>query len=126
MSAYVTPRHRIYFDYEACPNANDCRKCVDACKKYGGNCIGFVAKDVPKSTGPEAPKGLWDIPHRAFGWFMVRCDACGKCVEVCPKNAITLVKAAPPVPRAVVHQAPDIIMCATLKDGTQVTPDYDG
>jgi len=51
MSGYVTPRHRIYFDYEACPNANECRKCVDACKKYGGNCIGFVAKEIRNQRG---------------------------------------------------------------------------
>ena len=126
MSGYVTPRHRIYFDYELCPVANGCLKCVDACIANGSNCIAYVAKEIPESTGPHAPKDMWDIPHRVYAYHLIRCDACGKCVEVCPKHAIKLVKAERPIPRAVVHQAADEILCATLKDGTKTTPEYEG
>ncbi|WP_258361136.1 4Fe-4S dicluster domain-containing protein [Moorella sulfitireducens] len=117
MSTYVTPRHRVYFDHAACGNAIECLKCVHVCRDHGANCIGFVNEKTPP-VGENAPKRLEDIKHIVFGVRMYRCDGCGKCVEVCPRNAVRLEKVDVPVPRAVVYQPPFEIRCSIFKDGS--------
>ena len=115
-----TPKYTLKFDQEACGNAVLCLKCVHACRDHGVNCICFVNKATPP-VGEGAPKDLKDIDHKVGAPFAIFCDGCGKCVEVCPKNAITLVKPEFRDPATRVSFG-DLVYCHTLRDGTKVYP----
>jgi NAD-dependent dihydropyrimidine dehydrogenase PreA subunit len=116
---HYTPRHRLIVDEEACGNAVECLKCVHVCRDHGQNVIGFVNKETP-DLEEFVPRKLEEIDHRVMGCFMINCDGCAKCVDVCPKGALSLERAEVPVPRAVINKEPAIIMCSVLKDGTRI------
>lgn len=119
MSDYVTPRYKINVDEDVCGNAVLCLKCVKTCLDAGHNCMGFVNKDVPE-TGENAPKKLEDIDHRVFAAFLTNCNGCGKCVDICPKNALSIIVPEPQLPRIIIPTEPSIIACYTLADGTVI------
>ncbi|MEI6610157.1 MAG: 4Fe-4S binding protein [Deltaproteobacteria bacterium] len=113
---YITPRYRISIDDDACGNAVLCQKCVHTCLEHGANCLGFVNKDSPSLD--NLPKRLEDIDHRILATFMFNCDGCNKCVEVCPKGALSLIVPEQQIPRAVIQQDGAVVLCSTQADGT--------
>lgn len=121
MSGYVTPRYRIIVDEDACGNATLCLKCVKTCLDEGHSCLGFVNKKVP-ATGELVPKRHEDIEHKVFSAFMINCNGCSKCVNICPNKALTLKAPEPQIPRVVVPSQPGTVMCYALADGTKVQP----
>ncbi len=120
MLGQKTPRFRVYVDEDACGNAALCRKCVKACLDHGPNCLSFGNKQTPP-VGELAPKTLNEIDHKVLANFMVMCDGCGQCVQVCPNGAMTLVRPEMREPAERVSFG-DIIYCHTLKGGEKVYP----
>lgn len=121
MSNYVTPRYRIIINEDACGNAVLCLKCVKTCLDEGHNCLGYVNKKAP-ATGELAPKKIENIEHKIISAFMINCNGCGKCVNVCPNNALSIKAPKPQIPRVVVPKQAGTVMCYTLADGTKVQP----
>lgn len=115
---YTTPRYALKYDKEKCGNAYECLKCVEASVKVGCFAIGWCQSKTPE---PPYPQSYEEIDHMIITCGMAVCNGCGKCIEACPKDALTLVKPEPRVPAAKVQRS-DIIFCYTLKDGTKVTP----
>lgn len=113
---YTTPRHKILYDKEKCGNAYLCLKCVEASNDNGCLCIGWMNTETPQAGVPQR----WeDIDWKIITAFMPNCDACGKCVKACPKDALKLELAPPRTPAARVQRS-DIVFCYTLKDGTKI------
>lgn len=120
MTKQWTPRYTIKIDQDACGNAVECLKCVKTCLDHGSNVLGFMNKETPDLS--ESIPGSWrDIDYCIISSFMINCDGCGKCVSVCPREAITLTAPPSQEPRAKVSIEDNIIMCAVLKDGTNIT-----
>lgn len=118
--SYSVPRPVIDYDAEACGNAVLCLKCVKACLDTGHNLIGFMNTDDPP-VGENAPKRLEDIHHMIIFSGMINCPGCGKCIDACPKKALTLVMPEPREHAAKVQRS-DIVFCVTNKDGSVTIP----
>lgn len=122
MSEYITPRYRIGIDEEACGNALECLKCVRICLDHGANCLGYLNKEVP-DLEKFVPHRLEDIEHKILASFMINCDGCRQCIDICPKNALSLIEPEPQIPRAIIHRDGSIVLCGTLADGTEIIPE---
>jgi len=115
---YTTPRNKIIYDKEKCGNAYDCNKCVETTSnEVGCNCLAWMNSATPD---PATQKTYEDIDWSIISSFTPDCFGCGKCVEVCPKDALALEKAPPREPAAKIQRS-DIVFCYTLKDGTKIT-----
>lgn len=117
---YNTPRPVIYCDAEVCGNAILCLKCVKACLDTGYNLIGFMNTDPPP-VGEKAPEKLEDIQHMIVFSGMINCPACKKCIEACPKNALTLQMPEACLPAGKVQRS-DTVFCVTNRDGSVTIP----
>jgi ferredoxin len=117
---HITPRPVVTVDEAACGNAILCLKCVKACLDVGFNCIGFM-NTAPPLMGENAPQRLEDIRHRIIFSGMGNCNGCGKCIEMCPKGALTLQMPEPQVPTTKIQHT-DTVFCGTLRNGTKVFP----
>ena len=120
MAGHITPRYKIKIDEQACGNAIECLKCVHECRDHGSNVLGFVNKKSPDVNNP--PSRLEDIDHKVIASFTINCDGCGKCVRICPKEAISLIAPDHQVPRAIIDRDAYVVLCGTLADGTKVRP----
>lgn len=121
MSNYVTPRYRISIDEDKCGNAKLCLKCVKTCFEYGPNCLAYTNKEIPE---PDIymPKSIDDIDYKVFASYLIGCDGCGKCKQVCPKECIEIITPEPQIPRALITKESSVVLCATLADGTEIFP----
>jgi len=72
---------KVKIDYNKCSDPLSCKACIRACP-YGVLCIAPI-KD-PKDPGKK-PVGYKIVPL-----YEPLCNSCGKCVEVCPQNAINV------------------------------------
>ena len=87
---------------------------------YTGD-LGYINKETPP-VGQNAPKTLEEIDHKIISAFMFNCDGCGECVNVCPKNALTLITPEPAAPRARYSRDGTIVICGTLANGKKKFP----
>ena len=118
---FKTPRYKIAVDEAACGNAIECLKCVHKCLELGRNTLGYINKETPP-VGQNAPKTLEEIDHKIISAFMFNCDGCGECVNICPKNALTLITPEPAMPRARYSRDGTIVICGTLANGQKKFP----
>lgn len=71
-------------DYTKCTTPFDCKRCLQICPQ--GVFWVLPIKNVKfRETDAKEP-GAWKL----FVHYRALCTNCGKCVEVCPVNAITI------------------------------------
>ncbi|MFH1485458.1 MAG: 4Fe-4S dicluster domain-containing protein [Chloroflexota bacterium] len=78
------PAPKIAIDLTKCTTPFDCKKCLQACPQA----VFWVlpVKNVKfKETDAKEP-GAWKLTVQ----YRAMCTACGKCVEVCPVDAIAI------------------------------------
>ncbi|TFG04082.1 MAG: hypothetical protein EU539_11575 [Promethearchaeota archaeon] len=71
---------KIKIDYSSCTQPEECRKCLNICEPAVFNLV-FLDKEY------HDPK-IW----RVIPVFTQLCTACNSCIEICPSNAITLIR----------------------------------
>ncbi len=78
------PAPKINIDYTKCTMPFDCKKCLQACSA-GVFWVVPVKMERFKETDAKEP-GAWKV----FARYRALCTACGKCLEVCPVEAIDI------------------------------------
>ena len=80
------PAPKITIDDTKCTTPFDCKKCLQVCPQ--GVFWVLPAKVVKfRETDAKEP-GAWKLTVQ----YRAMCPNCGKCVEVCPVDAITITE----------------------------------
>lgn len=74
----------INVDHSKCTTPFDCKLCLQKCPQAVFEVIPIKMTKF-KETDPKEPGS-----YRLMTTYRRKCTACGKCVEICPNDAITI------------------------------------
>ena len=79
---------KISIDYTKCTTPFDCKKCLQICPQ--GVFWVLPVKNVKFQETDAKEPGAWKLTVQ----YRVLCTDCGRCVEVCPVDALTITTIA--------------------------------